>query len=121
MRDFAVAHIAGGVEERTESIHRMNDAAQNTTGVPEALEAKVIERLKTVYDPEIPVNIYDLGLIYNLDFKPAADGKFDLNIDMTLTAPGCPVAGTMPGMVQMAVVNLPELNDVKVELVWDPP
>ena len=86
-----------------------------------ALEDKVIERLRTVYDPEIPVNVYDLGLIYNIDIKPAAGGKFDLNIDMTLTAPACPVAGQMPGMVERAVVNLSELNDIKVELVWEPP
>ena len=67
------------------------------------------------------MNIYDLGLIYNCDFTPAADGKYDLRIDMTLTAPGCPVAGSMPGMVEQAVVNLPELHDIRVELVWDPP
>jgi len=85
------------------------------------LEEKVIERLRTVFDPELPVNIYDLGLIYNIDFKPAMEDRFDLRIDMTLTAPACPVAGQMPGMVEQALVNMPELNDIKVELVWDPP
>ena len=88
---------------------------------PPGLKDKVIERLRTVFDPEIPVNLYDLGLIYRIDFRPVADGKYDLHIDMTLTAPGCPVAGEMPGMVERAVVNLDELHDIKVELVWDPP
>lgn len=86
-----------------------------------ALEEKVIERLRTVFDPEIPVNIYDLGLIYKIAFQPAMEDKFDVAIDMTLTAPGCPVAGQMPAMVEHAVASLPELNETKVELVWDPP
>lgn len=94
---------------------------QTKPPVPAALEDKVIECLRTVFDPEIPVNLYDLGLIYRIDFQPALEGKFDIQIDMTLTAPGCPVAGQMPGMVEQAIVNLPELNDIKVELVWDPP
>lgn len=87
----------------------------------EALRAKVIERIRTVHDPEIPVNLYDLGLIYSMDFTPAAEGRFDLAIAMTLTAPHCPVAGQMPVMVRQAVIGLPELNDVDVRLVWDPP
>jgi FeS assembly SUF system protein len=85
------------------------------------LEERVIAQLRTVFDPEIPVNLYDLGLIYRIDFQPAMEDRFDLRIDMTLTAPACPVAGQMPGMVEQALVNLPELNDIKVELVWDPP
>jgi FeS assembly SUF system protein len=70
-----------------------------------------------VYDPEIPVDIYELGLIYDLDVKD--DGRVD--IKMTLTAPGCPVAGTMPGMVEEAVTRVAGVTDVSVELVWDPP
>jgi FeS assembly SUF system protein len=96
-------------------------AAPDIKSATAELEEKVVACLRTVFDPEIPVNIYDLGLIYRLDFWPVADGKFDLAIDMTLTAPACPVAGQMPGMVEQAVVNLPELHDIKVELVWDPP
>lgn len=96
-------------------------AVPDINPVPAALEEKVIERIRTVFDPEIPVNIYDLGLIYRLDFQPAAEGKFNLHVDMTLTAPACPVAGQMPGMVEQALVILPELDDIKVELVWDPP
>ena len=85
---------------------------------PEALRARVIEALQTVHDPEIPVNIYELGLIYRLDI----DAEGQVEIDMTLTAPGCPVAGSMPGMVEHAVRGaIPELKDVTVELVWDPP
>jgi len=99
------------------------NAIPHTVPAAATLEEKVIAGLRSVFDPEIPVNIYDLGLIYRIDLQPAkaAVGKFDLAIDMTLTAPGCPVAGQMPGMVEQAVVNLPELDDIKVELVWDPP
>ena len=83
---------------------------------------KIIARLRTVYDPEIPVSLYDLGLIYRLDLQPVAGASlFDATIDMTLTAPGCPVAHLMPDMVRRAVIDLPELNDVLVNLVWDPP
>lgn len=78
---------------------------------------RVVEALRTVYDPEIPVNIYDLGLIYRLDI--AADGK--VSIDMTLTAPGCPVAGSMPNMVADAVADVEGVGEVEVKLVWDPP
>lgn len=88
------------------------------TGVqPTSLEERVIEALRNVYDPEIPVNIYDLGLIYKLDV--GADGV--VNIDMTLTAPGCPVAQTFPGTVECAVKCVPDVVDARVELVWDPP
>ena len=83
----------------------------------EALREKIIEALCTVYDPEIPVNIYDLGLIYNLDI--AQDGM--VQIDMTLTAPGCPVAQSFPGTVESAVKQVAGVTDAHVELVWDPP
>ncbi len=85
--------------------------------VPEdELRSRVIEALKTVYDPEIPVNIYDLGLIYNVSFH----GAF-VHVDMTLTAPGCPVAHTFPGMVERSVELVPGISGAVVELVWDPP
>lgn len=80
------------------------------------LRERVIDALKTVYDPEIPVNIYDLGLIYNVDFH----GTF-VHVDMTLTAPGCPVAHTFPGMVERSVELVPGISGAAVELVWDPP
>jgi FeS assembly SUF system protein len=83
----------------------------------DALTDQLIEKLKTVYDPEIPVDIYELGLIYKVD---VSDEK-DIAIDMTLTAPGCPVAGEMPGWVQEAVESIPGVRNVTVELVFDPP
>ena len=83
----------------------------------EALKVKIIEALRTVYDPEIPVNIYDLGLIYRLDVN--AEG--DVEIDMTLTAPGCPVAQTFPATVEAAVARVEGVMSAMVNLVWDPP
>jgi FeS assembly SUF system protein len=77
----------------------------------------VADALRTVYDPEIPVNIFELGLIYRLDV--ASDGK--VGIDMTLTAPACPVAGTLPGQVADTVAGVPGVGEVEVKLVWDPP
>ncbi|MDX2028196.1 MAG: DUF59 domain-containing protein [Alphaproteobacteria bacterium] len=87
----------------------------------ETLQDKIVNRIRTVYDPEIPVNLYDLGLIYSVDLQPAAEGKNDLHITMTLTTPNCPVAGQMPEMVKRAVEELDELGAIKVDLVWDPP
>jgi FeS assembly SUF system protein len=81
------------------------------------LEAEIIKMLRTIYDPEIPVNIYDLGLIYRITIDPS--GKVD--VEMTLTAPGCPVAQTFPGTVEAAVKSVEGVADAKVELVWDPP
>ncbi len=82
-----------------------------------SLEEKIIAAVKTVYDPEIPVNIYDLGLIYRIDISD----DNNVHIDMTLTAPACPVADILPGQVAAVVRQLDEVNDVKVELVFDPP
>jgi FeS assembly SUF system protein len=81
------------------------------------LEPRVIAALRTCYDPEIPVNIYELGLIYKLDVDAA--GK--VNIRMTLTSPACPVAGSLPGEVQAKVQAVPGVTAANVELVWDPP
>lgn len=80
------------------------------------LEADIIEMMRTIYDPEIPVNIYDLGLIYKIDIDTAGFVK----VEMTLTAPGCPVAQTFPGTVEEAVKSVPGVTDAKVELVWEP-
>ena len=77
----------------------------------------IIAALKSVYDPEIPVDIYELGLVYRIDIS---DDR-DITIDMTLTAPGCPVAGEMPGWVENAVGAVPGVNGVKVNMVFDPP
>jgi FeS assembly SUF system protein len=81
------------------------------------MKAQVIAALKKVYDPEMPVNIYELGLIYGIDID--AEGK--AAVRMTLTAPNCPVAGTLPGEVERAVRAVPGITDVKLELTFDPP
>ena len=91
--------------------------AQSSAADAADLRTKVIEALKGIYDPEIPVNIYDLGLVYELRID--ATGKVD--IDMTLTAPGCPVAQTFPGTVEERVRAVPGVSDAHVEIVWDPP
>jgi FeS assembly SUF system protein len=85
---------------------------------PEGLEGRVIAALRTVYDPELPVNIYDLGLIYGLDVDEA-EGK--VQIRMTLTAPGCPVAQTFPATVEDAVEAVEGVHEARVDLVWEPP
>ena len=77
----------------------------------------LVEKLKSVFDPEIPVDIYELGLIYRVD---VSDDK-DVVIDMTLTAPGCPVAGEMPGWVKDAVLQIDDIRSCEVNLVFDPP
>ena len=84
---------------------------------PEELREPIIAALREVHDPEIPVNIYDLGLIYTIAISP----RGDVAIDMTLTAPACPVAGLMPVMVKDAVSAVEGVGEVEVELVWDPP
>jgi len=82
-----------------------------------ALYDSVVEACRTVFDPEIPVNIYDLGLVYTVDISDESD----VTVIMTLTAPGCPVAGEMPGWVADAIEPLPGVKTVSVELTWEPP
>jgi FeS assembly SUF system protein len=82
-----------------------------------SLEERVIAALRGVFDPEIPVNIYELGLIYDLKIDPSGS----VSIRMTLTSPACPVAGALPGEVQSRVQAVPGISSAKVELVWDPP
>ncbi len=86
-------------------------------GASAASEEAIIDGIKTVYDPEIPVNLYDLGLIYRID----RSDNGDVAIEMSLTAPACPVAGTMPGKVAEAVAAVPGVGEVAVKLVWEPP
>lgn len=95
-------------------------ASGETALTPAELEAftdKLVRALKTVYDPEIPVDIYELGLIYKVD---VAD-NYDTAVDMTLTAPGCPVAGEMPVMVQSALEGIEGIGKVTVNMTFDPP
>lgn len=92
-------------------------ASSNGPRTPEELGPDIIDALRTVYDPEIPVNIYDLGLIYG--FK--VDDNFFVDVSMTLTAPGCPVAETFPGFVENAVKSVVGVSDARVELTFEPP
>ena len=102
------------------------DAAEDSTalagaplapGTPVAQQSAVVKALRTVYDPEIPVNIYDMGLIYGIDI--GMDGN--IAIDMSLTSPACPVAGTLPQSVADAAVSVTGVGEVTVNVVWDPP
>ena len=81
------------------------------------LKENIITEIKKIYDPEIPVNIYELGLIYNIDI----DEKNKVNIDMTLTSPNCPVAESLPNSVKDNVLKVDGVSDVDLKLVWDPP
>ena len=81
------------------------------------LHESIVDACRSVFDPEIPVNIFDLGLIYTIEINR----ENSVNILMSLTAPGCPVAGEMPGWVERAVEMVPGVKDVKVELIWEPP
>jgi FeS assembly SUF system protein len=87
------------------------------TPTPDALTQRVIDTLKTCYDPEIPVDIYELGLIYKVDVDAA--GK--VAIQMTLTSPACPVAGSLPGEVEQKLRGIPGVTAASIDLVWDPP
>lgn len=91
--------------------------SSNRQRTPEDLGPDIIDALRTVYDPEIPVNIYDLGLIYG--FK--VDENFFVDVSMTLTAPGCPIAETFPGFVENAVKSVVGVSDARVELTFEPP
>ena len=81
------------------------------------IEKKAVDVLQTCYDPEIPVNIYELGLIYNIDVQPTGL----VHVRMTLTSPACPAAGSLPPEVRWKVQEIPGVKDAKVEIVWDPP
>ncbi|MCF7983716.1 MAG: SUF system Fe-S cluster assembly protein [Thiohalocapsa sp.] len=119
-----LARFAGFGAGAKEGIDRDDDARNGDVAEvvvermqPEELREPIIAALRRVHDPEIPVNIYDLGLIYSIDI---ADNG-DVAVDMTLTAPACPVAGMMPVMVKDAVKTVEGVGEVEVELVWDPP
>ena len=96
----------------------LSKQSETPSSSPSPLEQKVIdEALKKCFDPEIPVNIWELGLIYSVAVSP--EGAAD--VKMTLTAPACPVAGSLPGEVETKIKAVPGITDAKVELVWDPP
>jgi FeS assembly SUF system protein len=108
-------------EEQTKQAPEAPHAPDVQSAIPAdelgRLTDDIVAGLKTVYDPEIPVDIYELGLIYNLDIDP----ERNVMVRMTLTAPGCPVAGDMPTWVENAVSSVPGVKDVKVVLTFDPP
>jgi FeS assembly SUF system protein len=112
-----MAYFNFGFERREQN--RNDRMKKETTEVinKQGLEEKIIAMLKTCYDPEIPVNIFELGLIYEVQI----DNEGNVIVKMTLTSPACPVAGSLPGEVQEKVYSIPEVRNVKVELVWNPP
>ena len=110
-----VAHAADDDVAHAASLRQDNIATNDSKQTD--LEAPIIEMLHTCFDPEIPVDIYELGLIYGIDIEPSGDVK----IRMTLTSPGCPVAGSLPGEVEEKVRSVPGVTGATVELVWDPP
>lgn len=94
-----------------------NQASVMNTLNKQELEDQIIQTLKTCYDPEIPVDIFELGLIYEIRIDDDANVK----IKMTLTSPACPVAGSLPGEVEQKIKGMPGVNDAKIELTWNPP
>jgi len=99
---------SSATENQAESAPQTQDA--------EALRERIVDTLRSIYDPEIPVNIYEIGLIYSVDI----DSANAVNIRMTLTSPACPAAGTLPGEVEDKTRRVQGVTDVKVDLVWDP-
>jgi FeS assembly SUF system protein len=94
-----------------------NEAESLSLDRIQEIEKKIVEALHTCFDPEIPVNIYELGLIYNIDVQPTGL----VHVRMTLTSPACPAAGSLPPEVRWKVQEIPGVKDANVEIVWDPP
>jgi probable FeS assembly SUF system protein SufT len=92
-----------------------------TEGTASDLETQVWEQLKTCYDPEIPVNIVDLGLVYDMQIAPLPDGSNKVDVKMTLTAPGCGMGASIAYDARQKILGLPSVEEADVELVWDPP
>lgn len=114
---MGIATLFGAIRN---AVHTVDETAPvKAPELPEgsSLEEHVIAAMRTVHDPEISVNIYDLGLIYNIDIND----DNEVFVDMTLTAPACPVAGILPGQVEEAIKQIEAVCDAHVELVWNPP
>ena len=114
MSETAVANTPVAAEEKGA---QMQTISALDAGETERLGTEIVAALKTVFDPEIPADIYELGLIYKVDIK---DDRA-VNVDMTLTTPNCPAAAELPMMVENAVASVAGVGPVKVEIVWDPP
>ena len=108
--------LEADMKKQVEELESAVDTADDIEVDDSTLAANVIDALREIYDPEIPVNIYDLGLIYKVEIEQGI-----AEVDMTLTTPGCPVAQTFPGMVETSIKNVPGVKDATVQLVWDPP
>ena len=111
--------VLNTVQKPTEAFTLEDDGTGAPTNpvAPEVLQDRVVQCLRTVYDPEIPLNVYDLGLIYGIDVSQGGD----VHVRMTLTAPGCPVAGSLVKEIHDRTRSIPGVRRVKTELVWDPP
>lgn len=122
--DYGMARISGEHaealgEELDERFQQRPETADTHEGPPE--NDALWEALKKVYDPEIPVNIVDLGLVYNLESSEAAEGKYKVHCDMTLTAPGCGMGPAIAEDARRQLVTVPGVSEAQVEIVWDPP
>lgn len=113
-KDINPGHVGDG--SAIQPVSEGNSTAASTTAIPD-LNDKVLAALKTVYDPEIPVDVYELGLIYEINIYPVNN----VYIQMTLTSPSCPSAEVIPGEVEQKLKAIEGINDVKVELTFDPP
>ncbi len=114
---FVAEFLQAGDPSQALADDKIKHASESESVADLVLEQQIVDALRGVYDPEIPINIYDLGLIYAIRI----DAQNVVRIDMTLTSPGCPVAQTFPGTVECAVKCIEGIRDVHVELVWDPP
>jgi FeS assembly SUF system protein len=118
MKQVADEEMIRNAVDDDEEMQRMMEPPYTEASRDHALWPLVRAAIREVYDPEIPVNIYELGLIYKVDIQPETNNVF---VEMTLTSPGCPVAGEMPGMIEQAVKTVNDIGDVAVDIVWDPP
>lgn len=112
-----MASVSVGFKHKRQAVNEPIRRPENISPKEISLEQRIIMAIRSVYDPEIPVNVYDLGLIYSIQI----DKQAVVFVDMTLTAPTCPVAGSLPGQVECAIKAVDGVNDAYVVLVWDPP
>ena len=119
-KDLSALHKEGAPVETTSAPAAAPSMAEQVAS-GEVSEQVVLERLKTVFDPEIPVNVVDLGLVYDVKVSKAAEGNHKVDVKMTLTAQGCGMGPSIAGDAQMKILGIPTVDEANVELVWDPP